>query len=91
MIYELLALRSSADPELSARGREEELSALTWKASLSFEAGDFMAAKRFYENVLERFSDDSVARYMLNEIAGMHPPDLFGPVSDTGGPARTST
>jgi class 3 adenylate cyclase len=32
MIYELLALRGSTDPELRARGREEELSALTWKS-----------------------------------------------------------
>jgi class 3 adenylate cyclase len=41
MIYELLALRASNDPELRVRDRDEQLSAMTWKASQKFEAGDF--------------------------------------------------
>src|SRR6202790_3435675 len=38
MIYELLALRASDDPELRVRDRDEQLSAVTWKASQLTEA-----------------------------------------------------
>ena len=41
MIYELLALRTSDDPELRVRDRDEQLSAMTWQASQKFEAGRF--------------------------------------------------
>ena len=67
MIYELLALRASDDPELSVRGRDEQLCAMTWQASQQFEAGDVAAAERGYRAVLEQFSDDPVARFMLGE------------------------
>ena len=33
MIYELLALRASDDPELRVRDRDEQLCAMTWQAS----------------------------------------------------------
>jgi class 3 adenylate cyclase/ABC-type nitrate/sulfonate/bicarbonate transport system substrate-binding protein len=73
MIYELLALLNSDDPDLKAREREEQLSALTWKASALFEAGEFAAAKHAYRNILGKFPDDSVARFMLHEIAERDP------------------
>jgi hypothetical protein len=44
MIYKLLALRGSDDPELKARDEDRKLSAMTWAASRSFEAGDLRAA-----------------------------------------------
>lgn len=69
MIYELLAFRSSDDPELRMRGRDEELSAMTWHASQEFEAGDFSAAERAYRALLESFPDDSLARFMVGECA----------------------
>src|SRR6267378_286361 len=46
MIYELLALRTSDDPDLRVRDRDEELSAMTWQASQKFEIGNFPAAER---------------------------------------------
>ena len=48
MIYELLALRATDDPELRVRDRDEQLSAMTWHASEKFEIGNFPAAERAY-------------------------------------------
>jgi class 3 adenylate cyclase/ABC-type nitrate/sulfonate/bicarbonate transport system substrate-binding protein len=67
MIYELLALRASDDPELRIRDRDEQLCAMTWQASQQFEAGDFAAAARVYRAILDEFRGDSVARFMLEQ------------------------
>ena len=67
LIYELRALRASDDPELSVRGRDEQLCAMTWQASQQFEAGDVPAAERAYRAILDEFPDDPVARFMLGE------------------------
>jgi class 3 adenylate cyclase len=67
MIYELLALHASDDPELSVRDRDEQLCAMTWQASQLFEAGDLAAAERAYRTLLEEFPDDPVARFMLEQ------------------------
>ena len=67
MIYELLALRASDDPELRIRERDEQLSAMTWNASQKFEAGNFAAAEHAYRAVLNDFPGDTVAALMLDE------------------------
>src|SRR5271163_1229947 len=67
MIYELLAFRASDDPELRMRERDEQLSAMTWKASLLIEAGNFTAAARAYRTLLDNFPDDPVAKFLLGE------------------------
>jgi class 3 adenylate cyclase/ABC-type nitrate/sulfonate/bicarbonate transport system substrate-binding protein len=67
MIYELLAFRTSDDPELRVRGRDEQLSAMTWKASQQMEASDFAAAERSYRVILEEFPHDPVAKFMQEE------------------------
>jgi class 3 adenylate cyclase/ABC-type nitrate/sulfonate/bicarbonate transport system substrate-binding protein len=67
MIYELLALRNSDDPELRVRDRDEQLSTMTGTASRLLEAGDIAAAARAYRAILERFPDDPVANLMLKE------------------------
>ena len=67
MIYELLALRTSDDPELRIRDRDELLSAMTWKASQQIEHGDLSAAERAYRATLECFPGDPVAEFMLGE------------------------
>jgi len=67
MIYELLALRASDDPELRVRERDEQLSTMTWQASQSIEAGDFRAAECAYLAILEGFPGDPVAKLMLEE------------------------
>lgn len=82
MIYELLALRASDDPELRIRDRDEQLSAMTWKASQLMEAGDVPAAEHAYRTILESFPGDPVAKYMLKECAESRP--AFPPNSDRG-------
>src|SRR5205807_9194681 len=67
MIYELLALRASDDPELRVRDRDEQLCQLTWHASQKFQAGDFASAERAYRAILEVFPDDSLAMFMIAE------------------------
>jgi class 3 adenylate cyclase len=67
MIYELLALRTSDDPELRVRDRDEQLSTMTWKASQLIEAGDFPAAEHAYRAILESFPGDPVAKLMLRD------------------------
>jgi hypothetical protein len=67
MIYELLALRASDNPELRARDRDEQLSTMTWRASQLIEAGDLPAAERAYRAILESFPVDPVAKFMLRE------------------------
>jgi hypothetical protein len=67
MIYELLALRASDDPELRVRNQDERLCAMTVQASQSFEAGDIAAAQRAYRAILDNFPGDPVARLMLKE------------------------
>jgi class 3 adenylate cyclase len=88
MIYELLALHASDDPELSVRDRDEQLCAMTWQASQLFEAGDLAAAERAYRAILEEFPDDPVARFMLEQAgkaAGtIHRHRRFAPASTIG-------
>jgi class 3 adenylate cyclase/ABC-type nitrate/sulfonate/bicarbonate transport system substrate-binding protein len=69
MIYELLALRTSDDPDLRVRDRDEQLNMMTWQASQKFEAGDFLAAERAYCDILKEFSKDSLAKFMIAECA----------------------
>ena len=73
MIYELLALRASDDPELRIRDRDEQLSAMTWKASQLMEADDLPAAESAYRAILECFPGDSVAKLMLKECSKTAP------------------
>jgi class 3 adenylate cyclase len=82
MIYELLALRKSEDPEPRIRDRDEQLSALTWQASKLMEAGDVSAAERAYRTILESFPGDPVTKYILQECAESRPAVL--PNSDHG-------
>jgi Adenylate and Guanylate cyclase catalytic domain len=87
MIYELLALRASDDPELGVRERDEQLSTITWKASLKFEAGDFAGAERGYRGILDNFPGDPVAKFMLKECEESRAADL----PDTTSVARGTT
>src|SRR5258707_6344418 len=65
MIYELLALRTSDDPDLRVRDRDHELCAMTWRASRAFEAGDFLAAEHAYRDILKSYPEDTLARFMI--------------------------
>jgi class 3 adenylate cyclase/ABC-type nitrate/sulfonate/bicarbonate transport system substrate-binding protein len=85
MIYELLALRASDDPELKVRDRDELLSAMTWQASQKFEAGDFLAAECAHRDILKEFPEDTLARFMLAECAGKRSDFADAPPASRGG------
>ena len=87
MIYELLALRASDDPDLRIRDRDEQRSAMTWDASQKFEARDFAEAERAYRAILDKFPGDPVAKFMLKECEGSRAADL----PDTTSVARGTT
>jgi class 3 adenylate cyclase/ABC-type nitrate/sulfonate/bicarbonate transport system substrate-binding protein len=89
MIYELLALRSSEDPGLKIRDRQEQLSTMTWQASLQFEAGDFAAAEDAYRAILDNFPRDLLAKLMLGECQKHRPVDFPETDSKESAIART--
>jgi len=76
MIYELLALRKSDDPDLRIRDRDEQLSVMTWQASQRFEAGDAPAAELAYRDILKEFPEDSLAKSMIAECAAKQKANL---------------
>ena len=85
MIYELLALRASDDPELAMRERDEQLSLMTWKASQLMEAGEFSAAEQAYRAILENFPDDPVAKLILKQWVESPPVVPFNSPSKVSG------
>jgi adenylate cyclase len=66
MIYELLGIRNSDDPELAAPDRFEKLCEMTRLASRYFEQGNFDEAARRYEEILRAFPRDPLARSLLS-------------------------
>ena len=75
MAYELLALMSD-ESGLQPREGDKLLSELTWKASQQFEAENLPAAELAYRDILKAFPEDSLARFMITECAGMRRSDL---------------
>ena len=67
MIYELLALRASDDPELCVSDRDEQLCAMTRQASQYLEQGDLARAERAYLAIQKAFPDDPVTQFVLKE------------------------
>ena len=84
MIYELLALRASDDPELGIRDRDQQLCDMTEHASHLFEAGDVAAAEQAYRAVLQSFPGDPVAQLMLRECAQGRSPDSSNSTQEAG-------
>jgi class 3 adenylate cyclase len=76
MVYELLGLATSEDPEVRPGERDHLLSEMTWKASQEFEAGKFQNAGLAYREILKAFPEDSLARCMITECAKVHRSDL---------------
>jgi class 3 adenylate cyclase len=91
MIYELFALRTSDDPDLAVRNRDEQLSAMTWQASQRMEVGDFAAAERAYRAILVHFPADPVAKYTLTECEQSRASDLLNIASVARGASSIRT
>jgi adenylate cyclase len=79
MIYELVGLANTDDPELEVRPADRRLSEMTWLASKCFEAGDFGGAARGYREILGQFPWDGVARAMLTTLTAGHATPQAGP------------
>jgi adenylate cyclase len=69
MVYELLGITASEDPELKVSGQDKKLSEMTWVASAAFEQADFAKAARLYREILAIFPDDAVAKAMSTAAA----------------------
>ena len=67
MIYELLGMAGSDDPELRPKQEAAELIHLTCEASALFESEKFEEAGVVYGKILSRYPGDPVARAMLAE------------------------
>jgi adenylate cyclase len=65
MVYELLGMAKSDDPELAIRAADKRLSEMTWAASKSFDKGDIEDAARRYRDILGEFPSDPVAKAVL--------------------------
>jgi adenylate cyclase len=78
MIYELLGLSNSNDPELELRADDKRLSEMTWGASSYFERGDFAEATRRYREILESFPNDPVAKAILRDLSPSLQPEMAG-------------
>jgi adenylate cyclase len=76
MIYELLGIRSSGDPELELLGGDEKLSEMTRSASICFEQGDLAGAAGRYHEILQLFPNDPVAKAMLRDLSPSLQPDI---------------
>lgn len=74
MIYELVGLANTNDPELQAGPADQRLSKLTWAASNCFEAGDIAGATGRYQEILREFPNDGVAKAMLALCMSTHVP-----------------
>jgi len=78
MIYELLGIRDSDDPQLAVPDGFERLCEMTLAASSCFEKGRFDEAAQRYEEILMEFPDDTVAKSLLAACSAT-------PSADTGG------
>ena len=68
MIYELLGMANSEDPDLAARPKDKLLGEMTSVASGYLENGDFAEAARRYQALLELFPEDALAKSILGTL-----------------------
>jgi class 3 adenylate cyclase len=76
MVYELLGMANSNDPELALRAEDGKLSDMTWLASGCLERGDFAGAARHYREILVLFPNDPVATAMLQGLSARLQPEM---------------
>src|SRR5262249_34856777 len=74
MVYELLGMTKSDDPELETRPADKKMSEITWVASKSFDKGDLEEAARRYRDILGEFPNDLVAKTMLAACSPSYDP-----------------
>jgi hypothetical protein len=69
MVYELIGIRDTTDPELSADDGAMRICAMTTGAMAALTAGHRAEARAKYHEILAETPADPVARFMFNELA----------------------
>ena len=73
MVYELIGIRDTTDPELSADSNAIRLSAMTTRAMAALTAGHRAEARAKYQDILAEAPTDPVARIMFDDLADAAP------------------
>ncbi len=73
MVYELIGIRDTTDPELSADSNAIRLSAMTTRAMAALTAGHRAEARAKYQDILAEAPTDPVARIMFDDLVDVAP------------------
>ena len=73
MVYELIGIRDTTDPELSADSNAIRLSAMTTRAMAALTAGHRAEARAKYQDILAEAPTDPVARIMFDDLVDAAP------------------
>ena len=73
MVYELIGIRDTTDPELSADSNAIRLSAMTARAMAALTAGHRAEARVKYQDILAEAPTDRVARIMFDDLVDAAP------------------
>jgi adenylate cyclase len=68
MVYELLAIAGTDDPELAPNEHDAKLVSLSTRAAAQRASGELDAAASTYREMLAEFPEDRVALLLLNEL-----------------------
>ena len=68
MLYELVGISDSADPELQTSERELQMCRMTEAAADAFLSGRVADAIQRYDNLVVAFPDDPVARHLRDWV-----------------------
>ena len=68
MVYELIGIRDTADPELSAADAATRLCNITACAMTAMTAGHLTEARVKYQEILAEYPSDPVARFMVDHL-----------------------
>jgi len=68
MVYELIGIRDTDDPELSADDAATRLCTMTTCAMTALTAGHLIEARVKYERLLAEYPSDPVARFMVDHL-----------------------
>jgi class 3 adenylate cyclase len=73
MVYELIGIRDTTDPELSAGDEATRLCAMTTGAMAALTAGDRAEARAKYHDILAEVPADPVAKFMFDDLVEAAP------------------
>jgi hypothetical protein len=68
MVYELIGIRDTDDPELSVDDAATRLCTMTTCAMTALTAGHLTEARVKYQELLAEYPSDPVARFMVDQL-----------------------